>query len=111
MPSLFHTTQSQTDDISLHYPNLRNKKKDKSCLLGPHAVDDFFKVMSSSSEFAVTLGTHLDVHIQNEFDNHSHTDLDGAVSLAGSAKKVSIGATKYLPISLELLQANLKLFL
>ena len=38
-------------------------------------------------------------------------NLDKAESLAGSTEKVSIGARKYLTISLKLHQTNLKYFL
>ena len=78
--------------------------------LFPHGVDYFFKVMSSSDEFDVALRTHLEIHFYG-FANYNYsnrTDLDRAEILARSTEKVSIGATKYLSISLELLQTNLE---
>ena len=83
--------------------------------LFPHGVDHFFKIMSSSSEIAVTLRTHLErghrTIIYYRFIIYSKTDLDRAEILAKSAQKVSIGATKDLSISLKPLKTNLKSFI
>ena len=71
--------------------------------------------MSSSSEIAVTLRTHLErgqrTIIYYGFNIYSKTDLYGAEILAKSAQKVSIGATKDLSISLKPLKTNLKSFI